>query len=145
MAISSYVRPLQSSTDPTLQHTYLFTGEKKTSKLVQLLHGDEDTVNVVTGHPYEPQLAVSGIDHTVKIFSPDQLAQVEFLGVERQYRPRNSEVRVMGIEIDEEPYTEGSRRRLEDEYRIRSQNETMRETGVHEALVTVSEALRALF
>ncbi len=28
-----------------------------------------------TGHPYEPMMAVSGIDHTVKIFSPDQRAQ----------------------------------------------------------------------
>ena len=29
----------------------------------------------VTGHPYEPMLAVSGIDHTIKIFSPDNRAQ----------------------------------------------------------------------
>jgi DDB1- and CUL4-associated factor 6 len=27
------------------------------------------------GHPYEPMLAVSGIDHTIKIFSPDHRAQ----------------------------------------------------------------------
>ena len=27
------------------------------------------------GHPYEPLLAVSGIDHTIKIFSPDRKAQ----------------------------------------------------------------------
>ena len=27
------------------------------------------------GHPYEPMLAVSGIDHTVKIFSPDAYAR----------------------------------------------------------------------
>ena len=28
-----------------------------------------------SGHPYEPMLAVSGIDHTIKIFSPDTRAQ----------------------------------------------------------------------
>ena len=29
------------------------------------------------GHPYEPMLAVSGMDHTIKIFSPDRRAQYE--------------------------------------------------------------------
>ena len=29
----------------------------------------------MTGHPYEPMLAVSGIDHTIKIFSPDAYAR----------------------------------------------------------------------
>lgn len=27
------------------------------------------------GHPYEPMVAVSGIDHTIKIFSPDRRLQ----------------------------------------------------------------------
>lgn len=31
----------------------------------------------VTGHPYEPLLAVSGIDHTIKCFSPDNRSQRE--------------------------------------------------------------------
>lgn len=30
---------------------------------------------MLIGHPYEPMLAVSGIDHTVKIFSPDARAR----------------------------------------------------------------------
>ncbi|MCJ1283722.1 hypothetical protein MMC26_003053 [Xylographa opegraphella] len=29
----------------------------------------------LTGHPYEPLIAVSGIDHTIKIFSPDRQSQ----------------------------------------------------------------------
>lgn len=29
------------------------------------------STNDLTGHPYEPMLAVSGIDHTVKVFAPD--------------------------------------------------------------------------
>ena len=34
----------------------------------------DELINLV-GHPYEPLLAVSGIDSTVKIFSPDRRAQ----------------------------------------------------------------------
>jgi nuclear receptor interaction protein len=45
--------------------------DKETTKIVQILHGDDSTVNVATGHPYEPLLAISGIDYTVKLFSPD--------------------------------------------------------------------------
>ena len=33
------------------------------------------TATYDTGHPYEPMLAVSGIDHTIKIFSPDGRAR----------------------------------------------------------------------
>lgn len=33
------------------------------------------TDHIHLGHPYEPLLAVSGIDHTIKIFSPDLQAQ----------------------------------------------------------------------
>jgi len=101
-------------------------------------------VNVVTGHPYEPQLAVSGIDHTVKIFSPDQAAQSEFLDQERIHGPRNDEENDYGAHFDCDSNHEGSRRRLQHEYRIRSQNDAMRDTGVQEALVTVSNALRIL-
>lgn len=51
------------------------TGDKKTTELVQLLNGDSSVVNVIQGHPTEPLMAVSGIDNTVKIFSPDQQLQ----------------------------------------------------------------------
>ncbi|KAI9724841.1 MAG: hypothetical protein M1812_000117 [Candelaria pacifica] len=53
----------------------LFIWDKKTAQLVNILEGDGEVVNVVQGHPYEPMLAVSGIDNTIKIFSPDQRAQ----------------------------------------------------------------------
>lgn len=105
------------------------------------MYGDLDTVNVITGHPYEPQLAVSGIDHTVKIFSPDQAAQTEFLNQEQIHGPRNDEENDYGMGFDHDGYPEGSRRRLQNEYRIRSQNDAMRDTGIHEALVTVSDVL----
>ena len=54
---------------------HVFIWDRQTSELVNILEGDSDVVNVVQGHPYEPMLAVSGIDHTIKIFSPDRRAQ----------------------------------------------------------------------
>nr|POE86998.1 wd repeat protein iqw1 [Quercus suber] len=53
----------------------LFMWDRKTSQLVNILQGDGEVVNVATGHPHEPMLAVSGIDHTIKIFSPDARAR----------------------------------------------------------------------
>lgn len=53
----------------------LFIWDRATSELVNILHGDGEVVNVVQGHPYEPVLAVSGIDSTIKIFGSDKRAQ----------------------------------------------------------------------
>lgn len=52
-----------------------FVWDRKTSRLVNILQGDGEVVNVLQGHPYETMLAVSGIDHTIKIFSPDARAR----------------------------------------------------------------------
>ncbi|KAF2764599.1 WD40 repeat-like protein [Teratosphaeria nubilosa] len=49
----------------------LFIWDRKSSQLVNILEGDGEVVNVIQGHPYEAMMAVSGIDHTIKIFSPD--------------------------------------------------------------------------
>lgn len=75
---------------------HVFIWDKKTSELVNILKGDDDVVNVIQGmfhipsshlanaltlgHPYEPLLAVSGIDSTIKIFSPDARAQADARG-----------------------------------------------------------------
>ncbi|KAK9470047.1 WD40-repeat-containing domain protein [Dipodascopsis tothii] len=48
----------------------VFVWDRQTAQLVQILRGDTDIVNVVQGHPQLPQMAVSGIDSTIKIFSP---------------------------------------------------------------------------
>ncbi|KAI8380899.1 WD40-repeat-containing domain protein [Radiomyces spectabilis] len=48
----------------------VFVWDKKSTKIVQILKGDEDTVNVIQGHPFLPIMAVSGIDDTVKLFKP---------------------------------------------------------------------------
>lgn len=53
----------------------LFIWDRQTAELVNILEGDGEVVNVVQGHPYEPILAVSGIDSTVKIFGCDARAR----------------------------------------------------------------------
>jgi hypothetical protein len=82
-------------------------GDQKTSRIVQLLHADTSVTNVMTGHPFHPVLAASGIDHTVKIFSPE--------GIGRGLRSRQS---------------------IRDEYRIRSRNDVTRQSGLAGAIVT---------
>ncbi|TFK89831.1 WD40 repeat-like protein [Polyporus arcularius HHB13444] len=47
-----------------------FMWEKDTGRLHDILEGDGTVVNVIEGHPYLPLVAVSGIDHTVKLFAP---------------------------------------------------------------------------
>lgn len=49
---------------------HAFVWDKKTGKVVQILKADQDTVNVIQGHPFLPYLAISGIDNTVKLFTP---------------------------------------------------------------------------
>nr|KAJ3409018.1 hypothetical protein HK105_003119 [Polyrhizophydium stewartii] len=48
----------------------VFIWDRRTGRLVQLLHGDSEVVNVVQRHPFDPMIAVSGIDNTIKIFEP---------------------------------------------------------------------------
>ncbi|KAF1834155.1 WD and tetratricopeptide repeat-containing protein [Decorospora gaudefroyi] len=50
---------------------HVFIWDRKTAALASILEADGEVVNVIQGHPYEPTMAVSGIDHTIKIFSPD--------------------------------------------------------------------------
>ncbi|ETI20284.1 hypothetical protein G647_08318 [Cladophialophora carrionii CBS 160.54] len=47
---------------------HFFIWDRKTSEILNILEGDGEVVNVVQGHPYEPMIACSGIDSTVKIF-----------------------------------------------------------------------------
>jgi DDB1- and CUL4-associated factor 6 len=55
----------------------LFIWDRKTSQLLNILEGDGEVVNVIQGHPYENLMAVSGIDHTIKIFSSDSRARAK--------------------------------------------------------------------
>lgn len=47
-----------------------FIWEKKTGRLIKMLLGDEAVVNCVQCHPYDCVVATSGIDNTIKIWTP---------------------------------------------------------------------------
>jgi nuclear receptor interaction protein len=146
----------------------LFIWDRKTAKLVNILSGDSDTVNVVqgesgailelpcpaqlltkSGHPYEPTLAVSGIDQTIKIFSPDARAQhAARLGID--IADPDAQVNIIsGARLGEnrgEHRDLGlrSRKRMHDSYQIMSLNDSNRQGGVHDALITVRVMLQPL-
>ncbi|XP_021604371.1 protein ALTERED SEED GERMINATION 2 isoform X2 [Manihot esculenta] len=47
-----------------------FIWEKQTGRLIKMLLGDEAVVNCVQCHPFDCVVATSGIDNTIKIWSP---------------------------------------------------------------------------
>ncbi|KAL8718643.1 MAG: hypothetical protein Q9225_004240 [Loekoesia sp. 1 TL-2023] len=129
---------------------HLFIWDKKTSEIVNILQGDGEIVNVVQGHPYEPLLAVSGIDSTVKIFSPDNRAQDDaragvgigyasngftthssLSGGRRRARRTSSE--------GQNGTNEGleSRKRMDQKDEIIRENDVQRQGGMREAFITV--------
>ncbi|KAF3394267.1 WD repeat protein iqw1 [Penicillium rolfsii] len=119
---------------------HLFIWDRKTANLVNILEGDSEVVNVVQGHPYEPTIAVSGIDNTIKIFSPDRHAQdlarrgINILDPDNPANLTGSAVRNLGgLE---------SRKRIHDSYRIMSQNDVDRRGGMSEAYITRSMLAR---
>ncbi|KAL1956851.1 hypothetical protein VTO42DRAFT_6699 [Malbranchea cinnamomea] len=124
-----------------------FIWDRKTANLVNILSGDSEVVNVVQGHPYEPTIAVSGIDRTIKIFSPDARAQHNArLGINiadpdaqanlvsgNHLGTNQGENRDLGLR---------SRKRMQDSYQIMSQNDVNRQGGLNDALITRSMLLR---
>ncbi|KAL8792941.1 MAG: hypothetical protein Q9195_004438 [Heterodermia aff. obscurata] len=121
---------------------HLFIWDKKTTELVNILEGDEEVVNVAQGHPYEPLLAVSGIDHTIKIFSPDARAQDEARRGVNNTIPRSStgysSLSSRRRRSDAPAPSEGleSRKRMHDSYQITSQNDAERQGGMREAFIS---------
>jgi nuclear receptor interaction protein len=153
---------------------HVFIWDRKTAELVNILEGDGEVVNVVqgkskykypnmaryvltqSGHPYEPTMAVSGIDHTIKIFSPDaQLQRNARKGVGVQSsdpasfsslnfgRRRRNRAAEPSAETESEPAVDAgsdsdgevapgglsSRRRMHQSYQITSQNDMDRKGG----------------
>ncbi|KAI5054823.1 hypothetical protein GOP47_0029968 [Adiantum capillus-veneris] len=47
-----------------------FIWHKKTGRLLKLLKGDENVVNCVQCHPFDCAIATSGIDNTIKMWTP---------------------------------------------------------------------------
>ncbi|KAL2340008.1 hypothetical protein Fmac_007948 [Flemingia macrophylla] len=48
-----------------------FIWEKRTGRLVKMLNGDESVVNCVQCHPFDSVVATSGIDSTIKLWTPN--------------------------------------------------------------------------
>lgn len=95
-------------------------------------------MNILTlcpGHPYEPTIAASGIDNTIKIFSPDQCAQDRARRGHDILDPDNP-VNMLGPSVHNIGGLQ-SRKRLGDSYRIMSQNDVERRGGMSEAFITV--------
>ncbi|EDN08255.1 conserved hypothetical protein [Histoplasma mississippiense (nom. inval.)] len=120
---------------------HVFIWDRKTSDLVNILEGDSDVVNVVQGHPYEPTLAVSGIDRTIKIFSPDTRAQHNArLGINIADPDAHANIvsgsHVGGNQTGRHELGLKSRKRMQDSYQIMSQNDINRQGGMNEAFIT---------
>ncbi|KAL9266004.1 ALTERED SEED GERMINATION 2-like protein [Drosera capensis] len=47
-----------------------FIWEKSTGRLVKMLLGDEAVVNCIQCHPFDSVVATSGIDRTIKLWTP---------------------------------------------------------------------------
>ncbi|KAF3180576.1 hypothetical protein EYR41_001238 [Orbilia oligospora] len=101
---------------------HVFIWDKETTEPVQILHGDSSVVNVVQGHPTEPMLAVSGIDDTIKIFSPDRQLQ---------------DLARKGIGMYNSQPLAG-RQRFKDRETIMGDNEIARQNGLSDAVITSS-------
>ncbi|PGH23265.1 hypothetical protein AJ80_02681 [Polytolypa hystricis UAMH7299] len=126
---------------------HVFIWDRKTSKLVNILEGDSDVVNVVQGHPYEPTLAVSGIDRTIKIFSPDARAQHNArLGINIADPDAQANIvsgsHLGGNQTEQQELGLKSRKRMQDSYQIMSQNDVNRQGGMNEAFITRSMLAR---
>ena len=158
---------------------HLFIWDRKTSQLVNILEGDSEVVNVVQGnylnlshangyltqslgHPYEPLLAVSGIDHTIKIFSPDTRAQDDarnginlgiapddsaghsFLSASRLRSQRRRPAPHQSVKDNAGHGEAGrnngglaSRKRMHESYQIVSQNDVDRQGSMRNSFITV--------
>jgi nuclear receptor interaction protein len=134
---------------------HFFIWDRKTTEVVNILEGDGEVVNVVQGHPYEPMIAVSGIDSTVKIFGSGGREREDAekgVNIANPGGGRHSSLRIGGrrrrhgpVE-DDEADADGavasnglpSRKAMQRNYEITNQNELDRTSGVGDAFITVS-------
>ncbi|KIW22352.1 hypothetical protein, variant 1 [Cladophialophora immunda] len=140
---------------------HFFIWDRKTCKILNILEGDGEVVNVVQGHPYEPLIACSGIDSTVKIFGPggenrEREAAEKGIDIANPGGSVHSSLRFGGRRSrrtrsgDDDDSDEGgdgtgamassdglrSRRAMHRSYEITSQNDAERRRGAGDAFVT---------
>ena len=126
---------------------HVFIWDRKSSQLMNILEGDGEVVNVVQGHPYEPMLAVSGIDSTIKIFSPDARLQHDAragVNIANPSGTSSSSLRFHARRPHADPADAGlaSRKRMHQSYTITSQNDVDRQGGMSDAYLTRSMLAR---
>ncbi len=132
-----------------------FIWDRKTTQLVNILEGDGEITNVIQPHPYEPTLAISGIDSSIKIMSSDQRLQDEARRGTNIANPADgaathSSLRVGGprrrasqpadASLDG-PIGLTSRKAMHRSYEIMSQNDVQRRDGTSDAFLTVSSPI----
>ena len=134
---------------------HFFIWDRKTGQVMNILEGDGEVVNVVQGHPYEPMIAVSGIDSTVKVFGTGDREREDAekgTNVANPGSSGHSSLRLGGrrrrraTQVEEEPESEtpttsrglASRKAMHNSYQIMSQNDVDRRNGVGDAFITVS-------
>ncbi|KAF5857178.1 hypothetical protein ETB97_006170 [Aspergillus alliaceus] len=113
---------------------HLFIWDRKTCDLVNILEGDSEVVNVIQGHPYEPTIAASGIDSTIKIFSADRHSQENARCGINILNPENP-ANVLGPSVSNVGGLK-SCKRMHDSYQIMSQNDVERQGGMADASFT---------
>ncbi|KAL9105919.1 MAG: hypothetical protein Q9227_008979 [Pyrenula ochraceoflavens] len=126
---------------------HLFFWDKKTTECVNILEGDGEVVNVIQGHPYEPMIACSGIDNTIKVFSPDERLQTDArdgVNLLNPNGPGTSSLRLTGRRPRSQPSPPASgglesRKRMDKYQEIVAENNTARQGGVGDAVLTVSD------
>lgn len=99
--------------------------------------------SLTLGHPYEPLLAVSGIDNTIKIFSSDARAQADARGETTSDSSDNHK----GSNISAgQRRNQGlaSRKCMDQYYQIITNNDQEREGGMRDASITVRARTRTL-
>ncbi|KAK9368317.1 WD40-repeat-containing domain protein [Lipomyces kononenkoae] len=74
---------------------HVFVWEKSTGQIVQILDADTEIVNVMQPHPHIPQIAASGIDRTIKIFSPYSLDYTPKLHTRRENTGQRASIRLL--------------------------------------------------
>lgn len=128
----------------------LFIWRKSDGKLINILEGDSEIVNVIEGHPFEPRMAVSGIDNTVKIFTPTELLKRSVPRTQRPPRVRRAREKVAAPEETADEAVERvspsssssvwdqhtSFRRLHLRQQIVGQNAVARRDGLNEGLTS---------
>lgn len=116
-----------------------------TSFRVCFMFPSSNLANALTlGHPYEPLLAVSGIDNTIKIFSPDARAQADARG---EFTSDSSDNHSKGGNISAgQRRSQGlaSRKCMDQYYQIITNNDQEREGGLRDASITVRALTRTL-